>query len=118
MKVLSLFSGIGGLDLGLEVVGHKTIFANDIMKVACESYANYFGKYRKTKIFTPAEYNEIIKNDKPLPDLPIIQGDIAKIDHFPDANIVTGGFPCQGFSMIGTRLETDPRNQLYLQFFY
>ena len=66
MKVLSLFSGIGGLDLGLEVVGHKTIFANDIMKVACESYANYFGKYRKTKIFTPAEYNEIIKNDKVL----------------------------------------------------
>ena len=118
MKVLSLFSGIGGLDLGLEMAGHKTIFANDIMKVACESYANYFRKYRNTKIYKPDEYNEILNNNssKKLVELPIIQGDISKIKLFPEANIVTGGFPCQGFSMIGTRLETDPRNSLYLQF--
>ena len=118
MKVLSLFSGIGGLDLGLEMAGHETIFANDIMKAACESYANYFGKYRKTKIYKPDDYNDILKNgdSRTLPELPIIYGDIAKIKSFPEANIVTGGFPCQGFSMIGTRLETDPRNSLYLQF--
>ena len=116
MKVLSLFSGIGGLDLGLEMAGHETIFENDLMKVACESYSNYFKKYRNTKIYKPNEYNEIFKNNNSIAQLPIIHGDIAKIESFPNANIVTGGFPCQGFSMIGTRLETDPRNSLYLQF--
>jgi DNA (cytosine-5)-methyltransferase 1 len=116
MNLLSLFSGIGGLDLGFERAGHKTIFANDIMKVACESYASYFRKYRKTKILTVKEYNIIIDNNSILPDLPVIHGDIVDIKKFPEADLVTGGFPCQGFSMIGTRLETDPRNQLYLQF--
>ena len=116
MKVLSLFSGIGGLDLGLEMAGHETIFANDIMKVACESYSNYFKKYRNTRIFTPQQYNDLSEDNKKAYELPVIHGDISKIKLFPKANIVTGGFPCQGFSMIGTRLETDPRNKLYLQF--
>ena len=115
MKVLSLFSGIGGLDLGLEMAGYNTVFANDIMKIACESYANYFRKFRKTEIFNVEEYNANFL-DNNLPELPIVNGDINKIEYFPKADIVTGGFPCQGFSMIGTRLETDPRNQLYLQF--
>jgi DNA (cytosine-5)-methyltransferase 1 len=115
MKVISLFSGLGGLDLGLEKVGHETVFANDIMKIACESYANYFKKYRKTKVISVSEYNKLFEEQN-LPELPVVNGDIAGIEKFPEGEIVTGGFPCQGFSMIGTRLETDPRNQLYLQF--
>jgi len=115
MRVLSLFSGIGGLDLGFEKAGHKTVFANDIMAIACETYANYFKKYRKTKVVSTDEYNTLYDKSK-LPELPVVCGDIAKISKFPKADIVTGGFPCQGFSMIGTRLETDPRNQLYKQF--
>ena len=115
MRVLSLFSGIGGLDLGFEKAGHKTVFANDIMAIACETYANYFKKYRKTKVVSTDEYNTLYDKSK-LPGLPVVCGDIAKISKFPKADIVTGGFPCQGFSMIGTRLETDPRNQLYKQF--
>jgi len=115
MKVISLFSGLGGLDLGLEKAGHETVFANDIMNIACESYANYFKKYRKTKILSVSEYSQLFE-EKSLPELPVVNGDIAGIENFPEGDIVTGGFPCQGFSMIGTRLETDPRNQLYLQF--
>jgi DNA (cytosine-5)-methyltransferase 1 len=115
MKAISLFSGIGGLDLGFELAGHETVFANDIMKIACESYVKYFKKYKNTKLLSTDEYNKLIIKGE-LPELPVINGDIADINQFPDADIVTGGFPCQGFSMIGTRLETDPRNQLYLQF--
>jgi len=115
MKVISLFSGIGGLDLGLEWAGHGTIFANDIMPIACETYQHNFSNYRKCAILKPEEFNEKFKSDE-LPELPIVKGDIADVEAFPKADIVVGGFPCQGFSMIGTRLETDPRNKLYLQF--
>ena len=115
MKVISLFSGIGGLDLGFELAGHKTVFANDIMAVACETFSKYFNKFRRTEILTPESYNELYAKGK-LPQLPVVCGDIADIENFPEGDIVTGGFPCQGFSMIGTRLETDPRNRLYLQF--
>jgi DNA (cytosine-5)-methyltransferase 1 len=34
----------------------------------------------------------------------------------PDADIVVGGPPCQGFSTAGLRLKNDPRNQLYKEF--
>jgi DNA (cytosine-5)-methyltransferase 1 len=115
MKVLSLFSGIGGLDLGFERAGHETIFANDIMKIACESYAKYFKKFRKTKFISTDEYNTLYDANA-LPELPVVWGDVSDIYKYPEADIVTGGFPCQGFSMIGTRLETDPRNKLYLEF--
>jgi len=115
MKVLSLFSGIGGLDLGFEEAGHETVFANDIMKIACESYACYFNKKnRKAQVLSITEYNELF-DESQLSALPVVKGDVSEINKFPEADIVTGGFPCQGFSMIGTRLETDPRNQLYLQ---
>ena len=42
MKVLSLFSGIGGLDAGFEKTGFKIVWANDFDKYAVETYkANY-----------------------------------------------------------------------------
>ena len=117
MKVLSLFSGIGGLDLGLEMAGHDTIFANDVMKVACESYAKYFHKPgRSARVISTEDYQMLIEANGKLPNLPVVHGKIENIELFPEAEIVTGGFPCQGFSLIGTRLETDRRNILYKQF--
>lgn len=90
--MVSLFSGAGGLDMGLERTGHfKTIYANDIDQDACETYSRW------------------------NPDAEIFCGDIrdVPISKVPRADIVTGGFPCQGFSAAGPRNVLDERNSLY-----
>ena len=95
MKIVSLFSGAGGLDLGLIQAGNKVIWANDIDVNAVETYNNNIGNHIIC---------EDIKN--------------VNIDEIPDADVVVGGFPCQGFSMANRfRMLDDDRNQLY-KFFY
>lgn len=91
MDVLSLFCGCGGMDLGFEEARHKIVWANDIYGVACETYAENF-------------------SIKPLRE------DIRKVQSFPDADIVIGGYPCQGFSLAGNRDAFDKRNYMYLEF--
>lgn len=93
MKVVSLFSGAGGLDLGFKMAGNDIIWANDIYKDAVNTYEENIGRH-------------------------IVCGDIANIDtaDIPDCDIVIGGFPCQGFSVANTKRDVnDERNKLYLQ---
>ena len=95
MKVLSLFSGAGGLDLGLVQAGNSIIWANDIDKNAVETYRHNIG-------------NHIV-----LDDIKNIE-----VSSLPSADVVVGGFPCQGFSQSNRfRMLDDPRNALYT-FFY
>lgn len=93
MKVVSLFSGAGGLDLGFKMAGNDIIWANDIYADAVATYEKNLGNH-------------------------IILGDISSIstDNIPDCDIVIGGFPCQGFSVANTkRHAADERNALYKQ---
>lgn len=95
MKILSLFSGAGGLDLGLIQAGNTVIWANDIDANAVETYRKNIGTH-------------------------IVPGDIKDIDiaGLPKADVVAGGFPCQGFSQANRfRMLDDERNSLY-RFFY
>lgn len=95
MKIISLFSGAGGLDLGLIQAGNEVIWANDIDKNAVETYKQNIGDH-------------------------IILDDIKNIDinSIPHADVVVGGFPCQGFSQANRfRMLDDERNLLY-RFFY
>lgn len=95
MKIVSLFSGAGGLDLGLIQAGNEVIWANDIDKDAVATYEKNIGKH-------------------------IICEDIrnVEIDKIPDSDVVVGGFPCQGFSQANRfRMLEDDRNKLY-RFFY
>jgi len=94
MKVVSLFSGAGGLDLGFVNAGHKVIWANDNYADAVETYKINIGNH-------------------------IVCEDIRNIKSkdIPNHDILIGGFPCQGFSVANTsRNESDSRNKLYLEF--
>lgn len=93
MRVVSLFSGAGGLDLGFIQAGHEVVWANDIDKDAVKTYKHNIGDH-------------------------IFEGDISSVstEEIPSCDIVIGGFPCQGFSIANIhRNMEDERNQLYLQ---
>lgn len=87
---VSLFSGAGGLDIGLEQAGFHTVWANDFNHDACETH----------RLWSNAT---------------VVEGDIGKVDYdtIPDCDIASFGFPCQGFSLSGLRKVDDSRNVLY-----
>ena len=93
MKVVSLFSGIGGLDKGFEDAGYNVIWANDFDKFAVETYKANF-------------------------NTDIVLGDINNIpfDEIPECDVLIGGFPCQAFSMMGEQLGfEDARGTLFFR---
>jgi DNA (cytosine-5)-methyltransferase 1 len=124
LKVVSLFSGCGGMDLGFEgdLIVHKdsineqlnpdfiserlindfvrlkstkfqTVFANDILQEARNAWVNYFKK---------RNYSSEVYHVESIVDLVKMHRDGYKV--FPDkVDIVTGGFPCQDFSIAGKR---------------
>lgn len=96
MKIVSLFCGCGGLDLGFEKAGHSIIWANDCDKNALETYEKNFNNQETELVLGKIE------------DIPSF--------HIPDGDLVLGGFPCQGFSIANPyRKEEDQRNKLYLE---
>ncbi len=91
MRIVSLFAGAGGLDLGFIRVGHSVIWANDNYQDAVDTYRLNIGNH-------------------------IACADIKDVNSstIPTCDVVIGGFPCQGFSVANMkRTETDQRNQLY-----
>lgn len=94
MRVVSLFSGSGGLDLGFRQAGFDLIWAVDNYPDAVASYQSNLGSH-------------------------VLQADVRTVDvgDVPEADIVIGGFPCQGFSVANVgRSRHDERNGLYLEF--
>lgn len=93
IKVISLFSGSGGLDLGfIETGKFEIIFANDFNNSACETYRKNIGDH-------------------------IIYSDISNLKKLPNADVIIGGPPCQGFSLANpSRSFDDPRNQLFKEY--
>ena len=94
MKIVSLFTGAGGFDLGFIQAGHEVVWANDIWAPATETYKLSIGPHI---------------NCQDIREVPSEQ--------IPDCDMVIGGFPCQGFSVANTKRNTgDERNLLYLEF--
>lgn len=93
-KVVSLFAGVGGIDLGFEQTKHfKTVWANEFDKYAELTY----------KANNKVELN---KND-------IHNVDVQDV---PDCDVIVGGFPCQAFSVAGFRKGfEDERGTLFFE---
>ena len=94
MRVGSLFSGIGGIDLGFIQAGHQILWANEMDRDACKTYRTNF------------------------PDTILIEGDIRKTDakRLPHVDIITAGFPCQPFSVCGRQKGfKDNRGNLFFE---
>jgi DNA (cytosine-5)-methyltransferase 1 len=103
LKLIDLFSGAGGFTLGFKQFNEENknikfnpIWANDFNKDAVATYNANFGKHCH-------------------------QGDINYILEYsthiiPQADIVIGGPPCQGFSLLNKNRVLDPRKHLWIPF--
>lgn len=96
-RVIDLFSGVGGLSLGFEMVGFKIVIANEFDESIAASYKL---NHKKTKMvvgdITSLDLNEVFGEYK------------GQVD------VVIGGPPCQGFSQKGKRKTIhDERNFLF-----
>lgn len=121
LNLVSLFSGCGGLDLGVELAGIDAIHGS-IETSSLFRQKNSFKEIREDSIFNTIysvdsfkEANITYKNnfsDNVFQD----ERDIRRIKDFPSCDIVLGGFPCPGFSNAGPRLIDDKRNFLYIHF--
>ncbi len=86
LRCASFFAGVGGIDIGFESAGFKTIYANEMDKYAAVTFQSNF------------------------PDIKIDVCDIRDLDEnkdIPDFDVMLGGFPCQAFSVAGYRQGFD-----------
>lgn len=103
LKVIDLFAGAGGFTLGLSQFKtskgnsvFKPVWANDFNKDAVDTYNANFGNH-----CVHGDIVDILANKK------------IKI---PKADVIVGGPPCQGFSLLNKNRELDPRKALWLPF--
>lgn len=94
MRVVSLFCGIGGIDLAFQEASHSIVWANDNDKYACMTYRRNF------------------------PDVLLAEEDIRRVNKatIPDCDIIAAGFPCQPFSVCGKQKGfEDDRGDLFFE---
>lgn len=95
-RLIDLFAGAGGMTLGFtKSLGHAflPVWANDFNVSAAKTYSINFGCHCTTD-----DIVGIVDN---------------RLDEIPKADVVIGGPPCQGFSLLNKQRDGDPRKQLW-----
>lgn len=100
--MIDLFSGCGGLSFGFEQAGFECIIGVDFDKPALETF-----KYNHPN--ASAMHLDLSKEES-------ITEIVSKVAH-TKINLIVAGPPCQGFSISGSRDETDKRNVLFYSVF-
>ena len=98
-RLIDLFSGAGGMSLGFsEVFGQpfRPVWGNDFNRFCVDTYNENFGPHS-----VAGDIVEILEN---------------KQIEIPQADVVIGGPPCQGFSLLNKNRENDPRKELWRPF--
>jgi DNA (cytosine-5)-methyltransferase 1 len=114
LRMISLFSGAGGMDLGLEAVGFSARFVSDVDEHSCRTLEA--GKKRAEELERPF-----------LREAQIHRADIRQLSgkevlekiglKAGDVDLLSGGPPCQAFSVFGKRRGSrDPRGQLLSEY--
>ena len=102
LMAVDLFSGAGGISLGLQDAGYRVLLGNDLDAASAQTYRRNF------------------------PDHAFIHDDVRGVTGAQimkatglrrrELDLLVGGPPCQGFSIIGSRLVFDPRNDLFREY--
>lgn len=99
-RLIDTFCGAGGMTLGFsKLFGQlfRTVWANDFNHYCAESYNANFGEHCLTGDIVDVLSDQRIE--------------------IPKADVVIGGPPCQGFSLLNKNRQNDPRKKLWKQFF-
>lgn len=114
-KFIDLFSGCGGLSLGLSMAGMEGQFAVERDAMAFSTFAaNFLDSTREAGMqFAWPEWlpkqawsiDQLLSEHRS--DLELLRGEV---------QVIAGGPPCQGFSFAGRRQESDPRNLLFKEY--
>jgi DNA (cytosine-5)-methyltransferase 1 len=102
LTAIDLFSGAGGISVGLQQAGFDVLLANDCSEPCARTHERNF------------------------PGVPFLLKDIREVTGAElkkktllrrgELDLLIGGPPCQGFSIIGSRVAQDPRNDLFREF--
>ena len=99
---IDLFCGAGGMSLGFEQAGFNVVAAVDSDPIHVSTYSKNFCKKNVFCADLSSLSGQELRYKSKLDDQQI--------------DVICGGPPCTGFSMIGKRRVTDPRNQLLVHF--
>lgn len=99
LNVIDLFSGCGGLSLGFEAAGFRSLMAVELDPDAAKTYRRNFPGARV--------WDDDIRKLK--------DGEFLRILDGRPLHVLAAGFPCQGFSVAGKRDPSDERNVLFYE---